>query len=309
MEHGLRKIIRKLLRYWKNLPDILDKPWALSTREGLPPLRHVVFIYQLVHEFEQKEDLLGSAHNRRALLTLGHNVGWDPSDNSPFPPFDSNQSLPNDSSLLTNSCCLIFPQGLVVVHPPSQFIYPGGYPENNSSTRVPYLEYWRLIFKLFIRVVEARLLMGMVNRYLSDIHKDFLEYSRLGMFWRILYYPKRDAILNRIIHVGRIIQRTSGRVITPEVTRYSFVRKKLERFIESVNFEEHRGYIQSEYEKLNQWVEAAITTTAARVAILVAVLSLFVAMGSFGRDFFNFTFDFKAKELLHLKGKNDFPPL
>ncbi len=281
----------------------LADPWALSnqipdsTRKGLPPLRHVVFIYQLVHPFHRKNSFLSQADNRRALLTLGHNVGWSPSWNSPFPLFDFSQGLLKDSSLLENSCCFIFPQGLVVVHPPNQFIYPGGHPENNSSTKVSYRDYWKLIFKLFIRVVEARLLMGIVNTYLPGIHKQFLDYSR--MFQRHVRWWERDKIHKQIVHVGRIIQRTSGRVITPEITRYSFVRKKLERFMENVNFEEHRGYIQSEYERLNQWVEDEKTTTAARAAIVVAVLSLVLAFVSLQRDFFDFTPD-KVKRLLHL---------
>lgn len=262
--------------------ESLANPWELSneieesTRNGLPPLRHVVFMYQLVQLFSDKATFLDN--NRRALLTLGHNVGWSPSLNPPFPLFDSRRAKLNDSSLLETSCCLIFPQGLVVVIPPepsgeAQKVCPGGTGDNKSSLKVPYRDYWKLIFKLFIRVAEARLLIGMVNRHLSDLHKDFLRCRRTGFSWRT--WKEFSKIHSQLIEVGLIIQRTSGRVITPEVTRYSFVRRKLIDFLKTVNFEEHRGYIQSEFEKLNQWVEAARTTWIARVAIVVAALSLF----------------------------------
>lgn len=269
----------------------LANPWELknkieeSTREGLPPLRHVVFMYQLVHPISEKKDSPKKEFlekERRALLTLGHNVGWCPSDNPPFPAFDSQRAMPEDSSLLETSCCLIFPQGLVVVIPPDrdgsggvQTLYPGGMPGNDSSIKVFYRDYWKLIFKFFIRVAEARLLIGMVNRHLSDLHKGFLMCPRT--VFRLKTCKDLSKIHDQLIHVGLIIQRTSGRVITPEVTRYSFVRRKLADFLETVNFEEHRGYIQSEFEKLNQWVEAERTTFAARVAIFVAALSLGVA--------------------------------
>ncbi len=255
-----------------------------STRVGLPPLRHVVFMYQLVHSISNKKSFLGD--NRRALLTLGHNVGWSPSDNPPFPAFDSDAPL-KDSSLLETSCCLVFPQGLVVVIPPdtdeeNQKIYCGGNSGNRSSVTVTYREYWKLIFKLFIRVTEARLLIGMVTRELADIHKAFLKNRQtrwmppypcmviFGWFFHegILSIP---TIHSRLMRVGSIIQRTSGRVITPEVTRYSFVRKKLTDFLETVNFEEHRGCIQSEFEKLNEWVGAIRTAFVAYVAIVVAL--------------------------------------
>lgn len=250
----------------------LANPWELSnkipesTRKGLPPLRHVVFMYQLVHSISDK--ILFLKKTRLALLTLGHNVGWAPSDDPPFPAFDSQAPL-DDSSLLENSCCLIFPQGLVVVIPPgAQTVHPGGRPDNASSVKVTYHEYWKLIFKLFIRVAEARLLIGMVNRHLSDLHEGFLRCRRTG-FSRSTW-NEFSKIHSQLIEVGLIIQRTSGRVITPEVTRYSFVRRKLIDFLKTVNFEEHRGYIQSEFEKLNQWVEAARTTWIARLAIVVA---------------------------------------
>lgn len=287
-----RNTITGFFECWLAEPWVLSNQISDSTRKGLPPLRHVVFIYQLVHLFYRKETFLNHMDNKLALLTLGHNVGWSPSWNSPFPLFTSTSSLLDDSSLLENSSCFIFPQGLVVVHSPNQFVYPGGCPENNSSTEVPYHGYWRLIFKLFIRVVEARLLIGMVNSHLSDIHKDFLDFSQLG-WWRklicwtmwLMPIPKcvrswalsflrikttLQEIYSQLMHVGLIIQRTSGRVIGPEVTRYSFVRKKLTSFTEGVNFEEHGGYIQSEYEKLNRWLDAAMTTAAARLAIIVS---------------------------------------
>lgn len=295
----------------------LANPWELSIkieespRNGLPPQRHVVFMYQLVHSINEKSKFLED--NRRALLTLGHNVGWSPSWNPPFPLFDSRRARLKDSSLLETSCCLIFPQGLVVVIPPDpdpqnkkfQTVYPGGMESNTSSPWVFYRDYWRLIYKLFIRVAEARLLIGMVNRELSDIHKAFLNNRQARRFcypfmvaigwvksfrWEFVACKTGKAksqacrlsirsipgIHKRLMRVESIIQRTSGRVITPEVTRYSFVRKKLTDFLETVNFEEHRGYIQSEFEKLNQWVEAARTTWVARAAIVVAALSLFV---------------------------------
>ncbi len=192
--------------------------------------------------------------------------------------------MPEDSSLLETSCCLIFPQGLVVVIPPDldgsegvQAIYPGGMPGNDSSIKVFYRDYWKLIFKLFIRVAEARLLIGMVNRRLTDLHKDFLRCPRT--VFRLKTCKDLSKIHDQLIHVGLIIQRTSGRVITPEVTRYSFVRRKLADFLETVNFEEHRGYIQSEFEKLNQWVEAERTAWATRLALFLSALSIIAAVG------------------------------
>lgn len=273
--------------------ECLANPWELSnkipesTSNGLPPLRHVVFMYQLAHPIFGKE---GSPKKdspkkeflekeRRALLTLGHNVGWSPSDAPPFPAFDHNAPL-DDSSLLETSCCLVFPQGLVVVIPPDrkgvQTLYPGGMYENTSSSRVTYRDYWKLIFKLFIRVTEARLLIGMVNTCLTDLHKDFLRCPRT--VFRLKTFKDLSKIHDQLIHVGLIIQRTSGRVITPEVTRYSFVRKKLIDFLKAVNFEDHRGYIQSEFQKLSEWVEAVRTVWVARVAIFVASLSFLAAV-------------------------------
>jgi hypothetical protein len=284
------KLAQGAIRGFQN--ECLANPWELSnkipesTRNGLPPLRHVVFMYQLVDGFHNKAAFLRK--NRPALLTLGHNVGWSPSGKVPFPAFDSRQARLKDSSLLETSCCLIFPQGLVVVIQPDgdgsggvQTLYPGGMNDNTSSSRVTYREYWKLIFKLFIRVAEARLLIGMVNRELSDIHKLFLK-NRQPRWW---LYPLRiivgwfspEGILripkihSRLMLVGSIIQRTSGRVITPEVTRYSFVRRKLTDFLETVNFEEHRASIQSEFEKLNEWIGAITTAFVAYAAIVVAL--------------------------------------
>lgn len=282
------KLVDKAIHGFKK--EWLANPWELSnkmpksTRYGLPPLRHVVFMYQLVQRFSDKATFLDN--NRRALLTLGHNVGWSSSGTLLFPSFDSKQARLKDSSLLETSCCLIFPQGLVVVVPPGpQTLYPGGLHRetssgNNPSLKVPYRDYWKLIFKFFIRVAEARLLIGMVNRHLSDLHEGFLRCRRTG-FSRSTW-NEFSKIHSQLIEVGLIIQRTSGRVITPEVTRYSFVRRKLIDFLKTVNFEEHRGYIQSEFEKLNQWVEAARTTWIARLAIVVAAgaaaLSLFATV-------------------------------
>lgn len=295
------KLVDKAIHGFKK--EWLANPWELSnkipesTRYGLPPLRHVVFMYQLVHSISDKTSFL--RNNRRALLTLGHNVGWSPSWNPPFPLFDSKQARLKDSSLLETSCCLIFPQGLVVVIPPDpdpasedfQTVYPGGEPGNYSSVKVIYRDYWKLIFKLFIRVAEARLLIGMVTRELADIHKAFLK-NRQALWGtrslRVLIgwskgkcgIDRTSKIHSRLMRVGSIIQRTSGRVITPEVTRYSFVRRKLTDFLETVNFEEHRRYIQSEFEKLNEWVIAIRTAWVARAAIVVAVLSVLVAVGT-----------------------------
>lgn len=273
------KLVDKAIGGFKK--EWLANPWELSnkipesTRHGLPPLRHVVFMYQLVHSFYEKATFLGE--NRRALLTLGHNVGWSPSSTPPFPLFDSQRAKLPDSSLLETSCCLVFPQGLVVVIPPDpdtanekfQTMYLGGNSDNCSSVTVTYRDYWKLIFKLFIRVAEARLLIGMVNTHLTDLHKKFLE-RRRSLLSRCTGWGLYE-IHSQLIDVGLIIQRTSGRVITPEVTRYSFVRSKLTDFLETVNFEEHRGYIQSEFEKLNEWVGAIITAFVAYVAIVVAL--------------------------------------
>ncbi|MBA5869467.1 MAG: hypothetical protein GDA68_05665 [Nitrospira sp. CR2.1] len=273
------KLVDKAIGGFKK--EWLANPWELSnkipesTRHGLPPLRHVVFMYQLVHSISNKKSFLGD--NRRALLTLGHNVGWSPSSTPPFPLFDSRRAKLPDSSLLETSCCLVFPQGLVVVIPPDpdtanekfQTMYLGGNSDNCSSVTVTYRDYWKLIFKLFIRVAEARLLIGMVNRHLTDLHKKFLE-RRRSLLSRCTGWGLYE-IHSQLIDVGLIIQRTSGRVITPEVTRYSFVRRKLTDFLETVNFEEHRGYIQSEFEKLNEWVGAIITAFVAYVAIVVAL--------------------------------------
>ncbi len=271
----------------------LADPWNLanelpdSSRKGLPPLRHVVFMYQLVHEFQGKSGFLRSADNRRALLTLGHNVGWAPSDNEPFPLFkhSSPDDLLMDASLLERSCCFVFPQGLVVVLPTEAMVYPGGHAGTCPSPNLSYADYWRLVFKLLIRMTEARLLMSMVHRCLSDIHKDFLRYRQLGLDCRIWqglswFFGKGliSKIFSQLMYVGWILQRTSGRVITPEVTRYSFVRKKLTIFLEGVNFEGQRGYIQSEFEKLNHWVDHTITTLAARITLVVSIIAIVVAI-------------------------------
>lgn len=315
------KLAQGAIRGFQN--ECLADPWELSnkipesTRNGLPPLRHVVFMYQLVDGFHDKAAFLKK--NRPALLTLGHNVGWSPSDKLPFPAFDSRQARLKDSSLLETSCCLIFPQGLVVVIQPDrdgsggvQTLYPGGMHDNTSSSRVTYREYWKLIFKLFIRVAEARLLIGMVNRELADIHRAFLKNRQTwwlfypvmvviggvkslihNIRWRFLACKTGESqaqiccfqgihsisnIHSRLMRVGSIIQRTSGRVITPEVTRYSFVRRKLADFLEIVNFEEHRGHIQSEFEKLNQWVGAIRTTFLAWSAIVVAITGVLLTV-------------------------------
>ncbi len=300
------KLVDKTIGGFKK--EWLANPWELSnkipesTRHGLPPLRHVVFMYQLVHSFSEKATFLGK--NRRALLTLGHNVGWSPSWNPPFPLFDSRRAKLPDSSLLETSCCLVFPQGLVVVIPPDpdpanekfQTMYLGGNSDNCSSVTVTYRDYWKLIFKLFIRVTEARLLIGMVTRELADIHKAFLKNRQakwgryLGTLWIdwLLHFVGKlsrydlihciSRIHSQLMVVGSIIQRTSGRVITPEVTRYSFVRRKLTDFLKTVNFKEHRGSIQSEFEKLNEWVIAVRTTWVARAAIVVAIAAAILTL-------------------------------
>lgn len=167
----------------------------------------------------------------------------------------------------------------MVVLPTEATVYPGGHAGTCPSPNLSYADYWRLIFKLLIRVTEARLLMSVVHRYLSDIHKDFLRYRQLGRFQKIregllVIFLSRGLIakiFSELMHVGWILQRTSGRVITPEVTRYSFVRKKLTIFLEGVNFEGQRGYIQSEFEKLNHWIDHTISTLATRAAVVVSI--------------------------------------
>ncbi|MCA9453957.1 MAG: hypothetical protein KC584_15240 [Nitrospira sp.] len=268
---------------WAHLNTLLDSPWALSnqiqdsTRKDLPPLRHVVFMYQLVNRFSGKERFLRDNDNKRALLTLGHNVGWLPSCNPPFPLFEDNsdQVLPKDSSLLENSCCLIFPQGLVIVIPPDQYICIGGDPVNNSSTVVPYLDYWKLIFKLFIRVVEVRLLIGMTNRYLSDAHIDFIESCNYVFFKK---YLAREKTYNQLTHIGWLMQRISGKVIGPEITRFSFVRKKITSFMEGVNFEDHMAYVQSELQQLNGWLNQDIIKFATVGALIVSGIGIIISL-------------------------------
>lgn len=280
---------------------ILNKPWLLSNqvqgslRKGLPPLRHVVFMYQLVHGFHRKQSFLSQNENKRALLTLGHNVGWSPSWNRPFPLFEdqSNQVLLADSSLLENSCCLIFPQGLVVVTPPNNTMYLGGvdqaYFEFNphySPSYLPYEEYWELIFKLFIRVVETRLLLGMINRYLSDCHKDFIVRCRKNPLRRMMGYFRRilpliggeDPIYGKLIRIGWLLQRISENVVTPEVSRFSFVRKKIIGFMEGVHFDEFIEHIEAEFLKLNKWLNEDIITIATVTAIFVATFAIIIGL-------------------------------
>lgn len=282
--------IKKFKKHGTSFTEILAKPWLLSNqiqgspRKGLPPLRHVVFMYQLVYSFGQKQSFLSFTDHKRALLTLGHNVGWDPSPSPPFPVFvkNSEQDLLKDSSLLENSCCLIFPQGLVIVIPPDQYVCLGGDRENNSSTVLPYLDYWKLIFKLFIRVVEARLLIGMVNKYLSDAHKYFIKYRNSGFFKRI---KSRKMIYHQLTHIGWVMQRISEKIVGPEVTRFSFVRKKIASFMEGVNFEEHMRYVQSELQQLNGWLNQDIIKSATLWAVFVGSVGAILGAYEIAKDF------------------------
>lgn len=285
---------------WAKLPILLDCPWALSnklpdsSRKGLPPLRHVVFMYQLIRSFPRKQTFLNNNDNKRALLTLGHNVGWSPSYNPPFPLFEEKSDLAflKDSSLLENSCCFIFPQGLVVVTPPEDILYLGGgppppgfkYSSCYSPSSVDYKDYWLLIFKLFIRVVETRLILGMMNRYLSDCHRAFMVRCGRDKLQRILGAVKRvfgtDEIYKDLLRIGWLLQRISENIVTPEVSRFSFVRKKVLSFLDEVHFDEHVEHIEAEFQKLNRWLNEDIITIATVTAIVVAILGVVVAIVS-----------------------------
>ncbi len=215
-------------------------------------MRHVVFMYYLIKDFQEKKSFLGN--HQRILLALGHNVGWSSDSDSDvqYPPFQSDEKsslYSRDTSLLENSCCLIFHQGLIVVAPSgNKSLHLGG----NASNSVPYFDYWRLIFKLFIRVLEARLMLGVLNQYLFGSHKDFLEQDNKGILYNTFVgYPN---ILNRIIRIGWVAQRTAGKVITPEISRFSFVRKKLLDFMEGTNFNHQIEHIQSEIQKFDNLI-------------------------------------------------------
>nr|WP_281721135.1 hypothetical protein [Nitrosomonas nitrosa] len=271
---------------WENLPTLLAEPWTISNqiqnsaRQGLPPLRHVVFMYQLAYEFStSKNDFL--KYNQNALLSLGHNVGWSTTSSSTFfPPFNEEQhqlvSL-TDSSYLENSCCLIFPQGLVVVTPPNQTLYLGGHKDNQYSISLPYSDYWTLIFKLFIRVIEARLLIRMLNGYLLDIHRDYIINRSISDCRSTLFGPKKE-LYNKVIHIGWLAQRTTDKVITPELSRFSFVRKKIACFMEGVNFQEHMTHIQSEIQKLDSWMNNDHIHRVAELALIISVIAILVSV-------------------------------
>ena len=282
---------------WNNLPNLLNDPWDLikrmpdSSREDLPPLRHIVFMYQLVEDISDKNQFLRMS--ARAIQTLGNNVGWDPSNNPPFPFFkkESPQDLKlNDSSLTENSCCLIFPQGLVVVTPSKGQLYLGGGPPRYGSTSssgyspssIDYDDYWLLIFKLFIRVTETRLNLGMINRYLSDCHGEFMFRCKKRPYLRMIAYFKgivvNDPLYMKLIRVGWLLQRISENVVTPEISRFSFVRQKIISFMGGVRFEEQRGHIEAEFEKLNKWINEDIIFIATVTAIGVAFLAMVVTI-------------------------------
>lgn len=282
LEKWVRKVYALSKYQWKGLPHLLAKPWDISnkiknsTRFGLPPMRHVVFMYYLMNDFKNKQAFL--IENQKILLALGHNVGWlsDPVQNVQYPPFQSNEKSPlysRDTSLLENSCCLIFHQGLIVVAPSEdKSLHLGG----NESNSVLYFDYWRLIFKLFIRVLEARLMLGVLNQYLFDFHKDFLEKDSKGILYNT--FVGHPAILNKIIRIGWVAQRTAGKVITPEISRFSFVRKKLLDFMEGTNFNHQIEHIQSETQKFDNWVNEKIVIQATKVALYASMIAILVTV-------------------------------
>lgn len=229
-----------------------------------------------MNDFRNKQAFL--KENQKRLLALGHNVGWSPDSGSDvqYPPFQSDEKSPlysRDTSLLENSCCLIFHQGLIVVAPSgNKSLCLGG----NASNSVPYFDYWRLIFKLFIRVLEARLILGVLNQYLFDFHKDFLEKDSKGILYNTFF--GHPTILNKIIRIGWVAQRTAGKVITPEISRFSFVRKKLLDFMEGTNFNHQIEHIQSEIQKFDNWVNEKIVIRAAEIALYVSIIAILIAI-------------------------------
>ena len=281
-EKWIRKVCALSEYQWKGLPYLLAEPWDISnkiknsTRFGLPPMRHVVFMYYLMNDFKNKQAFL--IENQKILLALGHNVGWSSGSDpdAQYPPFQSDEKVSlysRDTSLLENSCCLIFHQGLIVVAPSEdKSLHLGG----NASNSVLYFDYWRLIFKLFIRVLEARLMLGVLNQYLFDFHKDFLEKDSKGILYNT--FVGHPTILDKIIRIGWVAQRTAGKVITPEISRFSFVRKKLLDFMEGTNFNHQIEHIQSEIQKFDNWVNEKIVIQAAKVALYVSIIAIIVAV-------------------------------
>ena len=246
-------------------------------------MRHVIFMYQILWKFSGKEHFF--RQNAHALLTLGHNVGWKsqrPNLNTSFyAPYKDevhHDLLKKDSSLLETSSCLIFPQGLVVVHEPGAIIYLGGHSSDNSHyspADISYDDYWRMIFRLFVRIVEARLLLRMVNRYLSDCHKTFLTHRDT-----LSSCGDKNTVYNQIIQIGWLLQRMKEHIITPEVSGSSFVRHKLIRFMKEFRLNEHMRHINSEFQDLNRWLNEASVAKAAKKALCVAIIAVVIAVVS-----------------------------
>ncbi|MCA9501376.1 MAG: hypothetical protein KC588_19455, partial [Nitrospira sp.] len=81
-----------------------------------------------------------------------------------------------------------------------------------------------------------------------------------------------------LIRVGWLLQRISENVVTPEISRFSFVRQKIISFMGGVRFEEQRGHIEAEFEKLNKWINEDIIFIATVTAIGVAFLAMVVTI-------------------------------
>ncbi|MBA3966484.1 MAG: hypothetical protein H0X47_12035 [Nitrospirales bacterium] len=96
----------------------------------------------------------------------------------------------------------------------------------------------------------------------------------------------REKTYNQLTHIGWLMQRTSGKVIGPEITRFSFARKKIMSFMEGVNFEEHMGYVQSELQQLNGWLNQDIIKFATVGALVVSGIGIIISTVS-GISLFN----------------------
>jgi len=298
-----------------DLSALLADPWALSSQvkdshaEGLPPLRHVTFMYQILHVLPEKPEKGNRKKDflklhAKALLTLGHNVGWksEESGDSYFPPFNTRYGRllhTEDLSLLESSICLIFPQALVVVYPPNCIVYLGGRhadgKDHYSPVTIFYEQYWRMIFRLCVRIVEARVVLGMINWYLCDCHRTFLEVRanerkmekrkkwslfssrRQSIRESVSYDRDREAVCDQLVQIGWLLQRVSETLITPEISRFSFVRHKLTEFMKRVHLHEHLAHLETEFQNLNVWVNDESTAKGTRGALRISENTLWIA--------------------------------
>ena len=122
--------------------------------------------------------------------------------------------------------------------------------------------------------MESRLLLRILSRRLSECLGMYVDIARLN-FWRKWKLHKK--LKELVVQIASLIQSVSKAVLTPEITRSSFIRDKLNSFMEGVRFEEQMASIQSDFRNLNTWLHDDISITAAVWARSIAVSALLVS--------------------------------